>query len=74
MAVWFFIVIGSFVFIWLITGDTNTITEQALVLIGIGTGTALGAAAIDSNKYGSTNTELAELRLKERNLKQLSRS
>ena len=62
MAVWFFIVIGSFVFIWLITGDTNTITEQALVLIGIGTGTALGAAAIDSNKYGSTNTELAELR------------
>jgi len=62
MAVWFFIVIGSFVFIWLITGDTNTITEQALVLIGIGTGTALGAAAIDSNKYGSTYTELAELR------------
>ena len=68
MAVWFFIVIGSFVFIWLITGDTNTITEQALVLIGIGTGTALGAAAIDSNKYGSTDTELAELRPQEAKL------
>lgn len=61
MAVWFFIVIGSFVFILLITGDTNTITEQALVLIGIGTGTALGAAAIDSNKHGSTDAELAAL-------------
>lgn len=62
MAVWFFIVIGSFVFIWVITGDTNTITQQALVLIGIGTGAALGAAAIDSNKRGSIDSELAELR------------
>jgi hypothetical protein len=68
MAVWFFIVIGSFVFIWLITGDINTITEQALVLIGIGTGTALGAAAIDSNKQGSADTELAELRPQEAKL------
>jgi hypothetical protein len=68
MAVWFFIVIGSFVFIWLITGDTNTITQQALVLIGIGTGTALGAAAIDSNRRGLTDSELAELRPQEAKL------
>src|SRR5262249_42144945 len=37
---WFFLVIGSFVFIFMITGDTNTITDQALILMGIGTGTA----------------------------------
>src|SRR6185369_642987 len=61
MAVWFFLVIGSFVFIYLITGDYNTITEQALILIGIGTGTALGAAAIDTNKRTVADTELGTL-------------
>jgi hypothetical protein len=50
MAIWFFLVLGSFIYIYLITGDYNTITEQALVLIGIGAGTALGSVAIDSNK------------------------
>lgn len=50
MAFWFFLVLGSFIYIYLITGDYNTITEQALVLIGIGAGTALGSVAIDSNK------------------------
>ena len=50
MAIWFFLVFGSFVFLYLITSDYNTITEQALILMGIGTGTALGAAAIDASK------------------------
>jgi hypothetical protein len=62
MAVWFFLVISSFVFIYLITGDYQTITEQALVLMGIGTGTALGAAAIDSNKRESSDKQLGSLR------------
>lgn len=47
MAVWFFLVITSFLFIWLISGATDTITGSTLALIGIGAGTALGAAAID---------------------------
>ena len=37
---WFFLVIGSFIYIYLITGDYNTISDQALILIGIGTATA----------------------------------
>lgn len=59
MAVWFFLVVGSFVFLYLITGAYDTITEQALILIGIGTGTALGAAALDANKV---NTDTAKRR------------
>jgi hypothetical protein len=47
MAVWFFLVIASFLFIWLISGASDTITGSTLALIGIGSGTALGAAAID---------------------------
>jgi len=60
-AFWFFLVIGSFIFLYLITGDYNTITEQALILMGIGTGTALGSAMIDSSKTESANDELGKL-------------
>ena len=52
MAFWFFMLITSFLFIWLITGASDTITGSALALIGIGAGTALGAAAIDVTKEG----------------------
>ena len=60
-AVWFFLVIGGFLFLYLITGDYNTISEQALILIGIGTGTALGAAMIDASKNSGANESLADL-------------
>ncbi len=60
-AFWFFLVIGSFIFLYLITGDYNTITDQALILMGIGTGTALGAAMIDATKNDTANNQLSEL-------------
>ncbi len=59
---WFFLVIGSFIFIYLITGDYNTITEQALILMGIGIGTALGATMIDATKRDTAGNELSGLR------------
>jgi hypothetical protein len=61
-AFWFFLVIGSFIFIYLITDEYNTITEQALILIGIGTGTALGAAMIEASKTDTSNQDLSSLR------------
>jgi len=67
VAWWFFIVIGSFLLIRLITGEF-TMTEQALILIGIGTGTALGASMIDSSKRTSADNELETLRPQEARL------
>lgn len=68
-SVWFFLVVVSFLFIWLVTGDhTNTVTEQALILIGIGTGTALGAAMIDSSKREASVSERAGLHPEESKL------
>lgn len=68
-SVWFFLVVVSFLFIWLVTGDyTNTVTEQALILIGIGTGTALGAAMIDANKRDVSDDERAALHPQESEL------
>ncbi|MGZ8186985.1 MAG: hypothetical protein ACXWTL_11105 [Methylobacter sp.] len=50
MAFWFFLVTISFLFIWLVTGALDTITDSVLGLMGIGTGTALGAALIDASE------------------------
>jgi len=59
---WFFLIFASFLFIWMVTGDhTNTLTEQALILMGIGTGTALGAAMIDSTKRENVDIQLDKL-------------
>jgi hypothetical protein len=64
MAFWFFMVLSAFILIWAITGDRDTITEQALVLIGIGTGTALGAATIDASKRTIADNLLTDLQPK----------
>jgi hypothetical protein len=50
MAFWSFLVIAAYMFIWLITGELNTITGSVLALLGIGSATALGASLIDSGK------------------------
>jgi hypothetical protein len=50
MAFWFFLVVVSYVFIWLINDELDTITDSILGLLGIGAGTALGSALIDKNK------------------------
>ena len=50
MAWWFALVVAAYVFIWLVLGELDTITESVLALIGIGSGTALGAAMIDQQK------------------------
>ena len=46
MAWWTFLVLGSFVYIWLVTGDT-TFPSSSLVLLGISGATALSAVVID---------------------------
>ena len=50
MAFWFVLVIGGYLLIWGVTGDTPPMTTSVLALIGIGSGTALGAALIDDSK------------------------
>ena len=51
MAWWTAIVFGSYVYLALKTGSINGIlNDTALILLGIGTGTALGAAMVDQTK------------------------
>ncbi|HLL53287.1 MAG TPA: hypothetical protein VK447_07070 [Myxococcaceae bacterium] len=56
MAFWLVLVINAYVFIWIVNGETDTITDSILGLLGIGAGTALGAALIDTNKQARSET------------------
>lgn len=57
LAFWFFLVVSSFLFLWLITGAYDIITTSILALMGIGSGTALGAAIIDNSKKEQAHTQ-----------------
>jgi hypothetical protein len=57
MALWFFLVIASYPFLWLTTGDLGTITTSLIGLMGISAGTALGATVID---IGKRNAAIAD--------------
>jgi hypothetical protein len=50
MAFWFFLVIASYFFLWIVTGDMNTLNSSVLALVGISAGTALGSAFVDAAK------------------------
>lgn len=47
MAFWFTLIFASFLFLFLLLWDFNTISLQALALLGISGGTAAGAIAVD---------------------------
>ena len=50
MAFWFFTVIISFVYIWLVKDNLYCLTGSVLVLMGISAATALSSAVVDSGK------------------------
>jgi hypothetical protein len=63
MAWWFFLIIISYVLIWLISGDQETITQSLLALMGISAGTALGAVLIDTTGGSAALSQAATDRL-----------
>jgi hypothetical protein len=50
MAFWFVLVFASFVFLYLLLWDYDTVSTQALALMGISGATALAAVAVDAAK------------------------
>jgi hypothetical protein len=55
MAFWFFLVIASYFFLWIVTGDMDTLNTSVLGLIGISAGTALGSAFVDASRPTSSS-------------------
>lgn len=50
MAFWFVVIAAAFLFLWVTTGNISTINGTCLVLLAIGTTTALTSAQINSGK------------------------
>lgn len=50
MAWWFGIVVGSYIFLWVVTGGQPTLSAQALSLLGISGATGLTSVGLDANK------------------------
>jgi hypothetical protein len=65
MAFWFFLVIISYVFIWMVSDVYSILTTSVLTLIGISTATAMGTTVIDGNKGKGASREL-DTRVKEK--------
>lgn len=62
MAFWFVLIASSYVFIYLLVGDMNTITDQSLWLMGISGVTGGGAVFVDAIKDTPVDRANAYLR------------
>ena len=61
MAWWFYLVVACFIYIWLVTGEYNTLTEGVLALMGISAATGLGAAFVETQKREGADTQRTAL-------------
>jgi hypothetical protein len=61
MAWWFYLVVACYLYIWLITGEYNTLTEGVLALTGISAATGLGAVFVEAQKRDTLQAQRSEL-------------
>lgn len=50
MAIWFFVIIASWLLLYVVKHTFNTISETLLILMGISAGTGIGGVVIDTNR------------------------
>ena len=67
MAFWFFVIIISYVFIWMVTSDLSNLTTSVLVLMGISAATGLSAAIVSSSKRSNRENQRRILEEKKKN-------
>ncbi len=63
MAFWFVLILITFLFLWCYLGDYNTMTTQALTLMGISAATGLGAIAangVNASELKKANDDLVD--------------
>lgn len=50
MGIWFFVIMGSWLLLYVVKHNINTITDTLVVLMGISAGTGMGGVVIDTNR------------------------
>jgi hypothetical protein len=61
MAWWFYLVVAAFLYLWLITGQSDTPTGSVLALIGISGATGFAGAVVDRQKNSDVTNKRADL-------------
>jgi hypothetical protein len=61
MVFWFYLVITAYLYVWLITGEYDTVTTSVLALIGISAGTGAAALYVDKQKVDAVLAQRASL-------------
>jgi hypothetical protein len=59
LALWFFVVFGAFLVIWLVTGNFNTINSTIVATLGVSVGTAVGDEYLKSAQPLSRSAEVS---------------
>jgi hypothetical protein len=54
MAIWFFVIMASWLLLYVVKHTFNTITDTLVTMMGISAGTGLGGVAIDTNRERPT--------------------
>ena len=60
MAFWTVIILGAYLYLWMVLGEINSFNATALTLLGFSIGTGLLGRTIDSSKQGDLVARLAE--------------
>jgi len=68
MTFWFLIIVAAYLFIFIVTGATDTVTTSVLGLMGISAGTGLAAVAVDNSKRAQAQAEVDKLRAEQAKL------
>ncbi len=68
MAWWFYLVIAAYLYLWLVTEQTNMVTPSVLALIGISAGTGLAAVFVDQQKQTDAATKRTALVIQQSSL------
>lgn len=69
MAFWFLTILTGFIFLWMVTGATDTLTTGVLGLAGISAATGLSAVAIGNSKMSLVGVEVDDLETQLKRLK-----
>ena len=69
MTFWFLIIVAAYLFIFIVTGATDTVTTSVLGLMGISAGTGLAARAVDNSKRAQAQAELDKLKTEQAKLR-----
>jgi hypothetical protein len=57
MAFWFLLLTVAYIFLWVVKGETDTLTDQCLQLLGISTGTTVASVLISKSAASRTTWE-----------------